>query len=312
MTRYHSVSGGAGSWLAAKVDIAKHPGEQHRFIFADTLYEDADCYRFLIEGVANLLGRDVSGFLPRVSDFPDYRMADDFDLATYEGNPAWRKFLSVLRAVTFNAMPELIWLVEGRDPWEIFRDRRFLGNSRIDPCSLHGKRELIDEYLAAHGDKTADVVCVGIGTDEAARYTRLAARHAKAGWTYEAPLIGTHEDELGAYWFLHKAGIERPRLYGLGYIHNNCGGFCIKAGHAHYKNRYEQQPERFAYDSIMERKLGEFLGKVVSVMTDRSGSKSGKKRPLTLENFGRRIAADPSLTFDYIQGSSGCGCFTGV
>jgi len=31
MTRYHSVSGGAGSWLATKVDMDAHPHEEHRF-----------------------------------------------------------------------------------------------------------------------------------------------------------------------------------------------------------------------------------------------------------------------------------------
>ncbi len=304
MTRYHSVSGGAGSWLAAKVDMAAHPDEEHRFVFADTLYEDADCYRFLIEGIAHLLGR--AAIVPSIEDFPDYRILGDFDIATYAGNPEWREFLAYLRSQTTSSIPELTWLVEGRDPWEVFRDKRFLGNSRVDPCSLLTKRELIDAWRDVVADKSEDVFCVGIGPDEAHRYDKLAARHAKAGWTYHAPLIGTTAGEFGPFGYLAAAGIERPRLYRMDYMHNNCGGFCIKAGHAHYQNRLRKQPERYAYDEMFERKLREYLGKDISILSSRIGT--DVKQPLTLAEFRRRNEDNPSFDFQYEPGTSGCGC----
>lgn len=305
MTRYHLVSGGAGSWLAAKVDMAAHPTEEHRFLFADTLYEDADCYRFLIEGVAHLLGRNVSNILPRAEDFPDYRVQGDFDIATYAGNPEWRAYLAQLRTDTAEAMPELIWLVEGRDPWEVFRDERFLGNSRHDPCSKILKRGMLDRWRKDNAEPLTDVFAVGIGTHEEHRYTRLAERMAVDGWRYEAPLIGTAESEF-VLGYLADAGIVKPRLYLLNYIHNNCGGFCIKAGHAHYQNRHAVQPERYAYDAMMERKLSEFLGKVVTMLTDRSGD--GAKKPLSLYQFRERLQRNPQIQFQYVPGTSGCGC----
>lgn len=308
MTRYHSVSGGAGSWLSAKLDMAAHPTAQHRFMFADTLYEDADCYRFLIEGVGYLIGRDVSNFLPKASDFPDYRVAGYFDIATYAGNPEWRAFLRQLRNDVSEAMPELIWLVEGRDPIEIFRDRRFLGNSRIDPCSKHLKREVLDAWREANADKQQDVFLVGIGSHESHRYERLASRMAEDGWIYEAPLIGTLEGEFGPFGYLAKAGIERPRLYRRGYVHNNCGGFCIKAGHAHYRNRFYVDRERYEYDAMIERKLAEYLGSDISIMTDRSGDNI--KKLLSLDEYAERLLSNPQTSFiPYVQGSSGCGCF---
>lgn len=306
MARCHSVSGGAGSWLSAKVDMVAHPDAEHRFLFADTLYEDADCYRFLIEGVAYLVGRNVSNILPRAEDFPDYRVAGDFDIATYSGNPEWRAFLAQLREDATEAIPELAWLVEGRDPWEIFRDKRFLGNSRVDPCSMLAKREIIDAWRDVVADKERDVICVGIGPDEAHRYTRLAARHAANGWRYEAPLIDSEAGQFGAFGYLADAGIERPRLYRMNYIHNNCGGFCIKAGHAHYQNRLRMQPERYAYDEMMERKLGEYLGKDISILSSRIGGDT--KQPMTLVEFRKRNEAQPEMKFEYDTGSSGCGC----
>ncbi|SFB52483.1 hypothetical protein SAMN03159496_04654 [Rhizobium sp. NFR07] len=306
MTRYHSVSGGAGSWLAAKVDMAAHPNEEHRFLFADTLYEDADCYRFLIEGIAHLIDRDVSNVLPRASDFPDYRVLGEFDIATYAGNPEWRAFLAQLRADVAEVMPELTWLVEGRDPWEVFRDRKFLGNSRIDPCSKVLKRDFLAAWLDVNADKAADIICVGIGPDEAHRYHVLAQRQMAAGWQYEAPLLGTFEGDIGAFVYLAKAGIERPRLYRKNYIHNNCGGFCIKAGHAHYQNRFYADPERYAYDAMMERKLAEYIGKPVTMLTDRAND--NVKKPLSLDEFAERMLAKPQFIFEYEPGSSGCGC----
>ncbi|UXN70951.1 hypothetical protein N8A98_07110 [Devosia neptuniae] len=302
------VSGGAGSWLAAKVDMAAHPSDDHRFVFADTLYEDADCYRFLIEGVAHLLGRRLNWPIPSADDFPDYRVEGEFDIATYAGNPIWRAFLADLREQITSALPELVWLADGRDPWEVFRDGRFLGNSRIDPCSKSLKRVMLDAYRVENCDPTTSVFQIGIGPHEAHRYHRLAARMAADGWKYEAPLLGTREGEFGPFGYLSDAGIDRPRLYRLGYMHNNCGGFCIKAGHAHYLNRLRQQPERFAYDAMMEQKLSEFIGKPVSMLTDRSGD--GSKKLLTLSSFAASVTAQTE--FDFLPGDSGCGCMIDI
>lgn len=310
MNRFHSVSGGAGSWLSAKVDMQAHPDAAHRFIFADTLYEDADCYRFLIEGIANLLGRRLNWAIPSADDFPDYRAQGDVDIATYAGNPEWRLFLSDLRERTMTALPELVWLVEGRDPWEIFRDERFLGNSRIDPCSKISKRQTLDAWRDANCDPAHTVFTVGIGPHEAHRFlgdgnkNGLRRRMAEQGWTYEAPLIGSMAGEFGPFGYLSNAGIERPRLYRRGYMHNNCGGFCIKAGKAHYLNRLRVDPERFAYDAMMERLLAEYLGKPVSILTDRRGG--GGKKLMTLAQFAAET--DTQTEFDYEPGDSGCGC----
>lgn len=308
-TRFHLVSGGAGSWLAAKIDMASHPHDEHRFLFADTLYEDADCYRFLIESVAHLVGRKFD--VPRADEFPDYRVHGDFDIATYAGNPDWRLFLAQLRADAAKVIPELTWLVEGRDPWEVFRDSRFLGNTRFDPCSKILKRDVLDKWRLENRTPEIDVFCIGIGTHESHRYTRLAERMSKDGWRYEAPLIGTLEGEYGPFGYLADAGIERPRLYRLGYVHNNCGGFCIKAGHAHYQNRYRVQPDRFAYDAMMERKFSEYIGKPVSMLTDRRGD--GVKKILTLDEFATRESAnDNQIDLFYEGGDSGCGCMIDI
>lgn len=307
MTRYHLVSGGVGSWLAAKLDMEEFPDADHKFVFTDTLYEDADCYRFLIESTAQLLGRAVR--VPHADSFPDYRVSADTPIEDYRGNPEWRAYLAKVRAEAVHDMPELIWLVEGRDPWEVFRDKRFLGNSRIDPCSDLLKRGMLETWRK-DTCSAGDVFTVGIGSHEEHRFTGrgkkqgLQRRMAANGWTYLAPLIGRWEGEA-TFGFMTRCGLKKPRLYVKGYMHNNCGGFCIKGGHMHYHNRLQVDPDRYEYDAMMEAKISAFVGQPVSMMTDRSG---GEKKIYTLIEMRERWNALPDGGFDIFEGDSGCGC----
>lgn len=317
-TRHVMFSAGQGSFRAAMIDRKRHPDAAFRLVFTDTLYEDADAYRFLIEGAGMVLGRRLNWSVS-ADDFPDYRVPDDVPIEEYRGNPEWRACLADLRARTVDAIPELVWLVEGRDPWEIFRDRRFLGNSQIDPCSEVAKRDISDAWRSGNCRRIgelfgpADWFAVGIGDHEARRFDDgegkgIGPRTAADGWQYHAPLLTEprHGEESLFYAPLDMLGIASPRLYGMGYMHNNCGGFCVKAGQAHYANRFRVQPERFAYDAMMERKLVAFLGGEYSILTDRRGG--GPKRPLTLDAFKARLLADPKRKFEYAPGESGCGC----
>ena len=312
MTHWHQVSGGVGSWLAAKVDMAAHPEAEHRFVFADTLYEDADCYRFLLLGLCNLLRVNDISWVPAVDDFPDYRVDPSTPIEQYSGNPQWRRFLHRLRKEAARRLPQLIWLTEGRDIWEIMRDEKMLGNSRFDPCSKIAKRQFLDKWQKANCDPATDVFTIGIGPHEEHRYTTLAERKLEdGGWVYIAPLIGTFAGEVYRAGveinYLRDAGLQRPRLYILGYIHNNCGGFCIKAGHKHWLNRLRSQPDRFRYDAIMEAKLTAYIGgKAYSILSDRRGDNI--KKPLTLLEFAARYSDDPTVEFEMEPGGSGCGC----
>lgn len=311
MIHLHLISGGAGSWLAAKLDMAAHPDVEHRFSFTDTLYEDADCYRFLVEGVAYLLGRKLNSRIPAADEFPDYRVDPSVRIEDYAGNPEWRAFLANLREDAIRAIPELNWLVDGRDIWEVFRDERFLGNSRTDPCSRVLKRELRDRWINENFDPANTVITIGIGPDEQHRFNDgqgkgFQPRLAAAGWQAAAPLIGTLEGEIGPRPYVLRAGIALPRLYSFGYDHANCGGTCCKAGQAHWQNRHDVQPERYAYDAMMERKLIAYLGGGISMMSDRIGGPT--KKPLTLDEFAKRLAANPQMKIEWLPGDAGCGC----
>ena len=95
MTRHVTMfSAGGGSWRTAMIVQSTLPaGDTHELLFTDVLYEDADAYRFLVEGAARVYGRELSFKVPAADDFPDYRVADDVPLEEYAGNPEWRAFL---------------------------------------------------------------------------------------------------------------------------------------------------------------------------------------------------------------------------
>jgi hypothetical protein len=193
---------------------------------------------------------------------------------------------------------------DGRDPWQVFFDERMMGGSRPDPCSRILKRELADRWMEKHFDPTETLVYVGIDWSEVHRYERLRERKAKQGWTYLAPMVDApyllKPDMLK---WLESEGIVPPRLYGMGFSHNNCGGFCVKGGHGHFALLLREMPERYALHEAMEEEFRQFVGKDVSILRDRRG---GKTAPITLRKLRERIQAGCQVDlFDV----GGCGCF---
>ena len=96
-------------------------------------------------------------------------------------------------------------------------------------------------------------------------------------------------------------GIKPPRLYELGFPHNNCGGGCIKAGQAHFRHLLTVLPEVYAKWEAEEEKMRQFLGRDVTILTYREG---GEKKRLSLKQLRERKEEQCDL-FDW----GGCGCF---
>jgi len=105
---------------------------------------------------------------------------------------------------------------------------------------------------------------------------------------------------------LRGRGIEPPALYQHGYPHNNCGGFCIKAGQGQFKMLLESHPDRYAYHEGREQEFREFIDKDVSILRDRRG---GETRPLTMKAFREMVERDEGDQLELLE-IGGCGCFT--
>ncbi len=173
-------------------------------------------------------------------------------------------------------------------------DERFLGNSRVDPCSKILKRNMSRKYVKQF-DPAEVILYLGIDWSESHRIER--AHKLWLPYKMEAPLC--EKPYISKKEMLNSLPIEIPNLYKLGFPHNNCGGFCVKAGHAHFRNLLKTLPNLYAYHEGKEEEIREYLGKNVAILRDRRGKQT---KPLTLKEFRERNCEG---TEDW----GGCGCF---
>lgn len=276
-----SASGGTGSWATAnRVKVLRGSSESIRLVFSDTLIEDGDLYRFLVASSADIFDVDLP--------------------AGWDASPSREDCLALARA----HLPGLTWLIEGRDVWQVFHDKRYLGNSRIDPCSRILKRELIRGWIEATYAPEDVVVHLGIDWTESHRFERAEPQWAP--YRVTAPLCAApYLEKADIHADLERRGIAVPRLYAMGFPHNNCGGFCVKAGQGAFKLLLEQLPARYAEHERREEELRAYLGKDVAIMKDRRG---GGMRPLTMREFRERLEAE-AIEVDELD-LGGCGCMT--
>jgi hypothetical protein len=248
-------SGGAGSWATAMRVKEEFGTDDLYLVFADTLIEDEDLYRFINDAHKQIGGK-------------------------------------------------LIWLKDGRDVWQVFKDVNFLGNSRITHCSKLLKQKPSRDWLNANCTPEDTIVYVGIDWSELHRLPAIVEAYkpyvAKAPMT-DKPLL----DKNQILEWMEKEGIKPPRLYGMGFAHNNCGGFCVRSGQAQFKKLYQIFPDRYKEHEKKEQELRDQIGKDVSIMKDRRG---GTTKPLTMSSFRERFMKEDCNIPDE-NDWGGCGCF---
>lgn len=195
-------------------------------------------------------------------------------------------------------------VADGRTPTQVNADEKWLGNSRIAPCSKLLKQRPCRDWLREHTDPAVATVHVGIDWTEMHRIP--AIERAYQPWTASAPLCEPpYVDKHGWLDEARRRGLTPPRLYGLGYPHNNCGGVCVRAGQAQWALTLRQFPERFAQAERAEEEFRAEHGDVAH-LTEKRG---GIKRPLPLRVLRQRIETRnhqaPPLDLD---DWGGCGC----
>lgn len=195
-------------------------------------------------------------------------------------------------------------VADGRDPWQVFEDKRWLGNTRIAQCSHALKQEPCRAWLAEHTDPADTALYVGIDWTETHRLPAIV--QGWAPWTVSAPLtLPPYRDKGQLLNEAQAAGLPLPRLYRLGFAHNNCGGGCVKGGQTQWARLLRIFPDRYARAEAAEVKMRALLGKDVSILRDRTG---GTTKPLTLAALRKRIEEQPEQLDLFDEG--GCGCFT--
>ncbi len=141
---------------------------------------------------------------------------------------------------------------DGRTPWQVMKNEGYIqlrSKAGVDivPCSRLLKRDLIDRWIEERYAPGTYTRVFGMDWTEMHRVKRLRAtleRDGKLSWfpLLERPFV----DKCLIAKSLETIGIAVPRLYTLGFTHNNCGGGCVKAGQAHFAHLYFTLPERYA------------------------------------------------------------------
>lgn len=199
----------------------------------------------------------------------------------------------------------IITISDGRTPWEIFKDVKYIGNTRVDPCSRILKRDLIKKWLKENYAPDNCNIYVGIDCSEEHRLSRVIKNNVP--FIYRSILIENNiflntKDKIK---FCEENELPIPILYTLGLAHNNCGGFCVKAGLGQFKKVYEKLPEVYKYhedkmeELILENpKLKPFLRKTVDK----------KQYYLTLKEYREQYLEKSNITEEESLEFGGCGC----
>lgn len=192
-------------------------------------------------------------------------------------------------------------LSDGRTIWEVFKDVKYLGNTRIDPCSRILKRELSKAFIKQFDPKEC-VVYLGFDWTEINRFEK--AKKAWLPYVIKSPMCDApYIDKEEMKSMLAEDGIELPRLYKMGFAHNNCGGGCVKAGLGHFAKLLDEFPERYAEWEQHEQEIREYLGKDISIL--RRTVNGVKTHPTLKQLREERQSLTPSELCDI----GGCGCF---
>lgn len=192
-------------------------------------------------------------------------------------------------------------IADGRNIWEVMEDVKFQANSRIDPCSRVLKRELFRKFVETKYDQAETVIVFGIDSKEAHRMD--AIKRNWQPWQTSAPLIELGWDREKILDILDELGIAPPRLYDLGFPHNNCGGFCVKTGQRQMKMLLEKLPERYAWHEEQQEKLFAKIGKRYGFIRKTVG---GQMHYLGLKEFREMIERGEQAE---MWNEQGCGCF---
>lgn len=209
-----------------------------------------------------------------------------------------------LKQAARNVGGELVIVADGRTPFEVFKDDRFLGNSRLANCSKYLKQKPCREWLEANTDPDRDILYVGIDWTELHRIPAI-----ENGWKpyrVEFPMTERpYLDKTMMLAALKAEGIRQPRAYDDGMPHSNCmAQGCVRGGQGYWQQVLRTRPGVYLESERQEQELREYLDADVSILKDRTG---GDSKPLTLREFREQIERQPEL---FHQPDAACGCFT--
>ena len=186
---------------------------------------------------------------------------------------------------------ELVKVSAGFTFDEMCEKHHAIPNDRMPFCSRELKVLPAKKWIAEHPE--IDTLVFGLDWTETHRLPKvekLWPDHKVVAPMMDAPYLmkASMVQEIG------NDGLKPPALYGLGLSHNNCGGGCVRNGHASWKLLRMMYPARFEEWADREERLGRGF----TFSRDRRG---GESKPISL----RDLVITETPPFDF----GGCGCF---
>lgn len=196
---------------------------------------------------------------------------------------------------------KILRLVDGRTPWELAYEQKFLYNSRVANCSKILKSRLFTKWLKQNFKPHEAILYFGIDYTESHRCSSIIKNYhpyecqfplcEKPYYLKSDLLLDLYEDKIVV-----------PMLYCLGFSHNNCGGFCFKAGVGHFKLLLETKHDLYLKHELLEQELIKVIGKDVSILRR-------KGKHVTLKELRENIEQNKMDQLD-LYDIGGCGCFS--
>lgn len=292
-----SYSGGKDSFANAILLRDKFGAENITLIFCDTLVEDCDLYRFLVEGATRIFNVEASKELKDLfNNVPELKINNEAER---------KKHLIKMHDLAHEEMPNYFGLVDGRDPWGVFIDKKYAGNTRHTDCNIELKGKPFRYFIDYHFRGEDITIYMGFDWSEPHRLEK--ARNNYKGYKVES-LIADHPFSKGQLiQMIDDEELEVPRMYEQGFTHNNCSGGCVKAGQGHWINMLKNRPDDYAYFEDRQNKMIAENPKLnrpfLRVTVDKV------LNYMTLTDFKKHVAKGGQCDlFDF----GGCGCFSEV
>ena len=187
-------------------------------------------------------------------------LAEDGDLYRFLGDIERKLDIKIIRFCV------------GKTPIELAFEKKYLWNSRVAQCSIQLKSKPFREWLKETYKPGECILYLGIDWTETHRKDAIIRNYDP--YEVEFPMCEKpYLDKNEMVELLKQEGIEIPRLYKLGFTHNNCKGCCVKAGIGQYRNLLLKDRITYLEMENKEEAFRQKYGKDVSIL-----KRKGKKQ----------------------------------
>lgn len=195
----------------------------------------------------------------------------------------------------------LYWYTDGRTPLEVAAHKRLIPCNLAAPCSFELKVKPFRQFIRAM--PAFPVVYIGLDRWEKRRLVSVKQSYAEAlpEVTVDYPLLWEpHEQRPFTEVCRQDWHIEPPRLYALGFSHNNCGGRCVRQGIKEWVRLGSHFPQRYEACEQWEQEQ-RALGGARAQRSFCAVQRNGKKQSLPLTEIRAQYFDHRDTLFDLMS-----------